>query len=519
MFALLLLFLLLLVYVYFTRNHNYWKKRNVKHEEPIPLFGNMYRNVMGKQSIIQIATELYEKYPDEKVVGFYRGTTPELIIRDLDLVRKIISVDFAYFYPRGIGRNPKIEPVFINLFHVDGDAWRLLRQRLTPAFTTAKLKRMFPLVVECAEKLQLVGENIVNQGGECDIRDLMARFTTEFIGACGFGLQFDSINDQNSLFRKFGRLIFDRNRSLKNIAIVILYDLLPHFRTILQKTLAESYILDMTAAIVRGVRTERNNKPSNRHDFIDLLLELEEKGIIRGESIEKRSDNGSAIQVEMEMDFNCMVAQVMIFFAAGFETSSSATSYTLHQLAFHQEEQKKIQDEIDQVLAKYHNKMSYDSINEMTRLRMAFKEGLRMFPSLGTLHRVCAQKYTIPELGITIDPGVRIIIPVQAIQNDEKYFKNPAEFRPERFEDNSNTQDKYSYLPFGEGPRMCIGARLGEMQSLAGLAALLSKFTIEPGPSTKQKLEVNPTSNIVQSIKGGLPVKLKLRNKDISDTI
>lgn len=515
MFTLILLFVLLVVYLYFTRNHNYWKERNVKHDKPIPIFGNMYRNIMGKQSITQMATELYEKYPDEKVVGFYRGTTPELLIRDVNLIRKIINTDFAYFYPRGIGRNPKIEPVFMNLFHVDGDAWRLLRQRLTSAFTTAKLKRMFPLVVQCAEKLQHVGDDIVNRGGECDVRELMACFTTEFIGACGFGLQFDTINNENSLFRRYGKIIFDRNRTWTNIALIALYDFLPTFRTIWQKIFAESLYLDMTAGIVRSVRTERNSKPSNRHDFIDLLLELESKGTMRGESIENKSENGSAIQVEMEMDFNCMAAQVFIFYAAGFETSSSATSYTLHQLAFCQEEQKKIQDEIDQVLAKYHNKMSYDSISEMTRLRMAFKEGLRMFPSLGTLHRVCAQKYTIPELGITIDPGVKIIIPLQAIQNDEKYFKNPSEFRPERFLDISNTQNKYSYLPFGEGPRMCIGARLGEMQSLAGLAALLSKFTIEPSSSTKRKLEVSPINNIIQSIKGGLPVKLKLRNKDI----
>lgn len=515
MLAQLILLLLLLVYVYFTRNHDYWKKRNVKHEEPIPIFGNMYRNIMGKQSIIQMATELYEKYPDEKVVGFYRGPTPELIIRDLDLVKQIMSTDFTHFYLRGIGRNPKIEPMFLNLFHVEGDTWRLLRKCLTPAFTTAKLKRMFPLVVECAEKLQNIGENIVSRGGECDVRELMAGFTTEFIGACGFGLQFDSINNANSPFRQFGRRIFNRNRSWTNVAILILYDLLPDFRTIWQRTLAQSFMLEMAGDIVRTVCAERNNKPSNRHDFIDLLLELREKGTIRGESIEKIDDNGRAIQIEMEMDFNCIVAQVLVFFAAGFETSSSATSYTLHQLALNPEEQEKIQDEIDQVLVKYHNKISYNSISEMTRLRMAFMEGFRMFPSLGTLHRVCARKYTIPELDITIDPGVKIIIPVQAIQNDEKYFKSPSEFIPERFADISDIQNKYSFLPFGEGPRMCIGARLGEMQSLAGLAAILSKFTVEPSSSTKRKLEVNPTSNIIQSIKGGLPVRLKRRNKNM----
>ncbi|XP_075970234.1 cytochrome P450 6B6-like [Anticarsia gemmatalis] len=514
MLLLLIPFIVILIYLYFTKNHDYWRKRNVKHEKPVPIFGTFFQNVMGIRSMTEIATELYNKYPDEKVVGLYRGTTPELIIRDLDLVRNILNTDFAYFHPRGLGRDVKKEPMFLNLFHVDGDPWKLLRQRLTAAFTTAKLKKMFPIIVECAEKLRIAGEQAVNRGGECDVRELIARFATDFIAACGFGLQVDSISDQNSVFRNFGKKIF--NRSWKNIALVPLYDLFPDFRKLWQTLLSESTLIDGTSEIVRNVCAERNNKPSGRHDFIDLLMELREEGKIKGESIEKRNSDGSAPIVELDMDLKCMAAQVLIFFAAGFETSSSASSYLLHVLAFHPEEQEKVQQDIDQVLAKYDNKLCYDSIAEMTLLSLAFKEATRKFPSVGTLHRVCARRYTIPELGITLDPGVRIIIPVQAIQNDEKYFDNPSQFKPERFADTSVERNKYCYLPFGEGPRMCMGARLGEMQSLAGLAALLHKFSVEPSESTKRELQVNPLSNTVQSVKGGLPLKMKLRKNKTS---
>ncbi|KAJ8732245.1 hypothetical protein PYW08_014975 [Mythimna loreyi] len=512
MFLLLLPLVLVLLYYYTTRNHDYWEKRNVKYDKPIPVFGSLYDNVMAKKSIIEISDELYNRYPNEPVVGLYRGTTPELLIRDLDLVRRILNVDFAYFYPRGLGRDPDYEPVFVNLFHVDGDKWKLLRQRLTSTFTTAKLKNMFPLVVQCAEKLQQVGEDIVNKGGDYDVRELMARFTTEFIGACGFGIQMDSINNEHSLYRDLGRRMF--NRKWKNYVLVALYDLFPHFRTITQILFRETDVLDSIFVIVQNIRKQRNNKPIGRNDFIDLLLELEGKGKITGESVEKRTADGKPEQVEMEMDAMCMAAQVFVFFAAGFETSSSATSFMLHQLAFHPEEQRKIQEDIDQVLAKYNNKLCYDSIAEMKALSNGFKEAMRMFPSLGTLHRVCARKYTIPELGITLDPGVKIIIPVQAIQNDEKYFDNPTQFMPDRFNDPDVEKQKFSYMPFGEGPRQCIGARLGEMQSLAGLAAVLHKFSVEPAANTKRKLRVNPGSNTVQSIAGGLPLKLTLRRKD-----
>ncbi|XP_026729651.1 cytochrome P450 6B5-like [Trichoplusia ni] len=505
---------LVLLYKYVTRNHDYWEKRNVKYEKPISIFGTNYENVVAKKSIIEISIEIYNKYPNEPVVGLLRGTTPELVVRDLEIVRKILNVDFAHFYPRGTGRDPKLEPLFYNLFHVEGDLWKLLRQRLTPTFTTAKLKNMFPLVVKCAEKVQIVGEDIVNRGGECDVRDLMARFTMEFIGACGFGIEMDTINDEQSLFKQLGNKIF--RPYFRKQAINALCDLFPDLQTVLQKLLRESDIIDAVTEILEKIREQRNYKPIGRNDFIDLLLELEGKGKIIGDSIEKNKADGTPEQVEMEMDLTYMAAQVFVFFAAGFETSSSATSFMLHQLAYHPEEQKKIQEEIDRVLSKYNNKLCYDSISEMTALSNGFKESLRIFPSLGALHRKCARRYTIPELNLTLDPGVKIIIPLQAIQNDEKYFDNPSQFMPDRFNDPNVGRHKYAYMPFGEGPRACIGARLGEMQSLAGLAAVLHKFSVEPAANTKRYPEVNHGSNIVQSIKGGLPLKLRLRDKSIS---
>ncbi|XP_026729653.1 cytochrome P450 6B5-like [Trichoplusia ni] len=514
MIYLLLPIVLLLLYKYFTKNHDYWEKRNVKYEKPIPIFGTNYENVIGKKSIIEKATEVYNKYPTEPVVGMFRGTTPELVVRDPEIARKILNVDFAYFYRRGLGKNPEIDPVYYNLFHVEGDLWKLLRQRLTPTFTTAKLKNMFPLIVNCAEKLRHVGEDIVNRGGECDVRDLMARFTVEFIGVCAFGIEMDTINNEHSLFKKLGVRIFKTD--FRKYLVTALYDLFPDFRTIIQKLLSNSSSITAITEIFYNIRKQRNYKPIGRNDFIDLLLELEGKGKIIGDSIEKKNADGKPVQVEMEMNITYMAAQMFVFFAAGFETSSSATSFTLHQLAYHPEEQQKIQEEIDRVLSKYNNKLCYDSISEMTALSNGFKEAMRIFPSLGTLHRVCARKYTIPGLNVTLDPGVKIIIPTQGIQNDEKYFDNPSQFIPDRFNDPNVLRHKYAYLPFGGGPRACIGGRLGEMQSLAGLAAILHKFSVEPGPKTQRYPQVNHGSNLIQGVKGGIPLKLRLRNKSNS---
>ncbi|CAK1553418.1 unnamed protein product [Leptosia nina] len=504
----LLLGILTLAYLYSTRNYSYWSKKKIRHDPPVPLFGNHFRNIFGKKSLTELSTELYFKYPGEKVVGYYRGMMPGLVIRDLDIVRNILSVDFSRFYPRAMGRNVDLEPLLGNLFHADGDRWKLLRQRLTPAFTTAKLKAMFPLIIKCAERLQSAGESITVSGGEVDAREMMARFTTDFIGACGFGIEMNSINNENSAFRELGRKVFDF--PLRQVFMFGIWEVFPESRKLIRVTSTEVQVA-MTG-IVESIFKQRNYKPCGRNDFIDLLLELTERGKIECESIEKTRADGSPERVEFELKTIDLIAQVFIFFAAGFETSSSATSFTLHQLAFNPDIQVEIQNEIDQVLAKHDNKLCYDAISELSLLDMAFKESMRLFPSLGFLQRQCAKRCTIPQLGVTIDPGVKIIIPIQAIQTDEKYFDKPHEFRPKRFagEEGKNI-NKYAYLPFGEGPRACIGARLGHMQSLAGLAAILQKFTVEPSEKTPIKLPVNPWSNTVQGVKGGIPLKLKLR--------
>ncbi|CAH4008061.1 unnamed protein product [Pieris brassicae] len=457
---------------------------------------------------------LYNKYPEEKVVGYFRGPTPELIIRDLDIVRNILNIDFMHFYPRAMGRNIEMEPLLRNLFHVDGDKWKLLRQQMTPAFTTAKLKAMFPLIINCAEKLHTVGEDIVKNGGEFDARELMARFTTDFIGACGFGIEMNTMNNDQSAFRELGKKVF--TVPLRNAILLAVWDLFPEVRNYI--CVSNNDVERELYNIVVEIFKQRNYKPSGRNDFIDLLLELIDKGKIVGESIENIR-NGTPQLAELELQTMDLVAQVFVFFAAGFETSSSATSMTLHQLALNPEIQLKVQSEIDEVLTKYDNKLCYDAISAMTLLDMALKEAMRLFSSLGFLQRQCARKYTIPQLGITIDPGVKVIIPIQAIHTDEKNFKDAKQFKPDRFssEDVKNLHN-YAYLPFGKGPRACIGARLGQMQSLAGLAAVLKHFSVEPSIKTRLDLQINPWSNVVQIVEGGIPLKLKLREKKNTQT-
>ncbi|XP_063630138.1 cytochrome P450 6B2-like [Cydia splendana] len=499
------------LYWYSTRTFSYWKNRGVKHDSPVPGLGNNADQVFARKSMSQVIEDVYWRYPNEKIVGFYRLTQPELVIRDPDVIKSVFTTDFPYFYARshlGSESGDQVEPLRRNMLVAEGDLWRLLRQGCSPAFTMGKLKAMFPLIVERAERLQELTLGLVERGAPIDARDLMARFTIDFIGACGLGIDAAALNDDNSPFRKLGEQIF--HIGPRETIIYILKELFPgKFPFLKYFGQFEEYLLHL----VREIQNMRNNTPSGRNDFVDMLMEMKRKGKIEVESMERRKPDGTPERVSMELDDMLIAANVFMFFAAGFETASNSTSFTLHALAYNPDKQKKVQQEIDRVLGKHKNKLSWDAIKEMQYLEWTFKEGLRMQPPVGHIGRTCKRKYTFQELGLTIDEGVRVRISVQALHKDPLYWDNPEEFRPERFspDEYNEARTKYTYIPFGTGPRICAGERLGMMQSLAGLAAVLSRFTVEPAPNSKRNATIDPKSNITQGVVGGLPLIFKER--------
>ncbi|CAH2249528.1 jg18770 [Pararge aegeria aegeria] len=512
MFTLVLVVLLVIaIYFYGTRNFDYWKKRGVKYEEPLFFFGGNIKSYIDNVSFSERFAALHRAYPNEKFVGLFEGNRPSILIRDPELIKHVLMTDFRHFHRRGISLNKLVtDPLMKNLFTVDGDIWKLMRQKLTSAFSTSKLKAMFPLIVETTEKLTQIANEYAESNDEVDVRELMARYTTDFVGACGFGIDSQALNETDSDFRRLGKRIF--SPTIRDHFVNLMKSMFPEtFRNV---RFFAPEIEEKTFSIVRQIMAQRNYKPCGRNDFIDLMLELKQKKKIVGESIEKRNVDGTPELVEFDLDDQLLAAQVFIFFAAGFETSSSASSFLLHMLAFHPEAQERCRKEVDEVLNNYDGKLCYDAVKDMKYLEMAFKEGLRLLPSPGYLLRLTCDKYHIPGTDVTIDEGTSVVISVEALCSDERYFEDPETFNPERFHpDNIRNIEKCVYMPFGDGPRACIGERMGAMQTMAGVAAILKNFNVTPSRNSLRRPRIDPKSIIVQSIIGGLPLALTQRQK------
>ncbi|KAJ8973963.1 hypothetical protein NQ317_001369 [Molorchus minor] len=160
-------------------------------------------------------------------------------------------------------------------------------------------------------------------------------------------------------------------------------------------------------------------------------------------------------------------------------------TFALYQMALHSEVQDRAREELKTVLGKYNGEMTYDSLNELKYMKQIIDEALRMYPPLPMVTRTCVERYKLPGEDIVLDAGTRVIIPIAGLHFDEDYFKDPNTFDPERFnEENKKNIPQYSYLPFGEGPRICIGERFGIMQTKVGLACILKNFKVSLSEKT-----------------------------------
>ncbi|KAM7308946.1 cytochrome P450 3A19-like [Ixodes scapularis] len=154
------------------------------------------------------------------------------------------------------------------------------------------------------------------------------------------------------------------------------------------------------------------------------------------------------------------MAQCIVFFVAGQDTTSSVISQTLYLLALHPEIQAKLREEVDDCFERHGPEPSLDVVSKLKYLHGVVSESMRMFPPGPRLERSALNDYVLGETGITVPKGCLVAVPVYSMHHDPDNFPDPATFDPNRFSDeNMGSIRPYTYLPFGAGPRNCIGMR------------------------------------------------------------
>ncbi|KAI4456042.1 cytochrome p450 [Holotrichia oblita] len=481
------------IYFYYKQAFTYWKNRSLPYLTPSIPFGNL--NKPWSIPLVDQLTNHYKIFKErgEKHAGFFLMTDPVYVPIHPELVKNVMIKDFHHFTDRGLYVNDEAQPIIGNLFFSDGQKWKNLRQKLTPTFTSGKMKMMFNTMINCTVPLHETIEQISDNNQTFDARDVMAKYTTDVIGSCAFGIECNSFKDPNSDFRKYGKLMFEENsiKALKNLFALSfgniakkigIKNMEPEVAEFFTKVAIDTY----------NYRIENNIK---RNDFMQLLIEMTDK------------DN-NADQKSNGLTMNDFVAQVILFFVAGFDTSSVTLSFTLFNLASHLNIQAKLREEIRRVLKKHNGEITYDAIQEMKYMEQVINETMRLYPIAPAIGRVCTQDYKMPSTNLVIEKGTKVFIPNWGLQRDPDYFPDPEKFDPERFSDeNKGTIDPGTYLPFGEGPRICIGLRFAMMQMKMCLAVLLKDYEFRMNSKTKVPLELD--FGFVIAVKGGIWLNVK----------
>lgn len=262
-----------LTYLYLSLKlkYNFWKNRHVEGPEPHLLFGNTKDLLLLKTSMGKFLQNMYDN-SNEKMVGLFFRSKPILLLRDPELVKDVLIKDFHNFASRGSSFHEKVEPLSQHLFNLEPQRWRPLRQKMTPVFTSGKLREMFYILQDCCSQFGDYLEKATETENEAEVRELALKFTTDVIGSCAFGLDMKALSDEESEFRKMGRHIFAFD--FWTIVKFRIRNTFPWLYKTLWWIFYDYEMNDFFISNVKGTMDYRDKENVVRHDFVDVLREI-----------------------------------------------------------------------------------------------------------------------------------------------------------------------------------------------------------------------------------------------------
>ena len=426
--AILSLILIFVIRAWYKNHYQYWIKRGFPSDEPnFPL--DSLSGTGTKLHNAEKFDEIYQRFKGQRVVGLFIVFTPAIAVYDPELIQSILVKDFSHFHDHYLYYNEKTDPLSAHMLSIEGQKWKDRRTKLTPVFTSGKMKMMF-------DSINLIGDNFVSAirkdlkvSNDLEISEWLARFTTDVIGNIAFGLDCNCLENPETDFRKYGRKFF----RVDTPATAVKWLFVNSFQAFSRKMgfmLNEKDASDFFLKVFRETIEQREESKVERNDFVQLMLQMKRKGLLA---------------------FNEIAAESFIFYVGGFHTSASLMNFILYELALNHDLQNKLRKEINEKLDENDGKISYDLLSQMKYLDMVFNEGLRKYPPINVVTRKCTKEYKIPNSNLVIPKDTQVTIPVYSIQRDPKYFADPENFDPERFNDENIKKIKpFTFLPFGE---------------------------------------------------------------------
>ncbi|KAL9890829.1 cytochrome P450 6d5 isoform 2-T2 [Glossina fuscipes fuscipes] len=464
---LIILFCTFLLY-YARWHYRHWERLGfpyVKAKGPLGVLDSVLRT---RQKSFGMAIYDAYKQSSEKILGIYIINRPAVLIRDAQLARDILTKDFISFHDRGVYVDEENDPMSGGLFFLKGTKWKTLRAKLTPSYSSGKLKSMFSTIQDVSQKLVNYLDSELPEDGSSRRVELKHLFAT--------------------LEKFFQSLGWSEKAS------------------------------DFMNKIVKETVCYREQNNVERKDMLQILLQLRNTGKINTDDddghVNAQLWSAQKTKEALEwMTVDVIAAQLYLFYIAGFETTASTSAFTLYELARYPKLLQKAQQDVEKAVEQ-HSSLTYDALKDMKYLDLCIKETIRKYPALPILNRECTNDYQLPNSELVIKKGTPVIISLFGIHRDAKYFPEPLRYNPERFSEENPTFDSIAYMPFGEGPRHCIAQRMGLINVKVAIAQILQRFKVEINENMKE-IEIDNFGVPIMA-KGGVNIFLAKKLNTIS---
>lgn len=517
--AIVLVFLGML-YWYSVSAFSQLEKMGIRHPKPLPFIGNV---LLFQKGFWKGANEIIRTYGP--ITGYYLGRRPMILLADPEAVKQVLQKDFASFTNR-MKMNLVTKPMSDCLLCLRDETWKRVRSVLMPTFSASRMKEMCPLINQGCDVLVGNLQRYADSGEPCDVHRGYACYTMDIVSSVAFGTKVDSQKDpdhplvQNS--KKFLEL-FTPFRPLILLTLAFPFIMIPIARCLPNKK--RDKINSFFRKTIKEMITLRDQQPTNerRRDFLQLMLDARDTAALYSvdhfdvvnqadlaapHNLTEETPGGeTAKKSTKRLTEDEILGQAFLFLIAGYDTTCSLLSFTTYLLATNPQCQEKLLKEVDE-FSETHEGADYNTVHDLPYMDMVISESLRMYPPAFRFAREAGRNCTI--MGCKIPAGTVLEIPVSCMQNDPQYWPEPEKFKPERFTaEEKQKQHQFAYLPFGAGPRSCIGMRLAILEAKITLYRILQKFRFETSTRTQIPLQVSALSTLRP--KDGVYVKVVAR--------
>ncbi|XP_078609010.1 cytochrome P450 3A21-like [Branchiostoma floridae x Branchiostoma japonicum] len=502
----LLALLAVLFYLYAVRPLWIFKKMGIPGPTPLPLLGNVI--TFFNDGIWNVETSRQRVQQYGKVYGIFFGRSPVLIISDREMLRDVFVRKFHVFSDRQTEvLTLDTKPSGRMLTNLRGEDWKDVRSTLSPAFSGGKLKMMMPAINTCADQLVQNIAKFAETGESFDTKELTGAFTMDVIARTAFGTEIDSQRNPQDPFVLMGRKAFNFKFSSPSL---LLYFMFPSIMKPILEWLnidifpsdSASFFYSIFDQLI-GLRQKSGER--GRVDFMQLMMDAHK------DADEEEEDGVKLHGQKHALTRDDIVANGFLFFVAGYETTATTMAFALYNFALNQEEQDRAREEVNKIMED-RDLVDYEAVHEMSYLEMCCMETLRLYPPAPNIGRVVSEEVKVQWL--TIPKDMFVLVDVLAIHYDPERWSEPNKFIPGRFtKEAREKRDPYNWLPFGAGPRNCIGMRLAMMELKVGLAKILMKYRFMTAPDTDIPLKMKKTNQFPLP-ENGIRLKVELIDQD-----